>query len=99
MMIQYIVKSNEEIKHYGDPKKTVKKYGTFKILLDDEIMRKWQSAVDRQIPVYLSTCGNPPDNKIYTRVEGIYVGVLTFIICMSKQTWTRILISVSVSMS
>jgi len=32
--------------------------------------------MDRQIPVYLSTCGNPPNNKIYTRVEGRYVGEL-----------------------
>uniref|UniRef100_A0A915NGZ5 Uncharacterized protein n=1 Tax=Meloidogyne floridensis TaxID=298350 RepID=A0A915NGZ5_9BILA len=73
MVVQYICNSSEEIKYYGDPKKTVEKYGIFKILLDDELLKKWQSAVDRQIPVYLSTCGTPPNNKIYTRVEGLYV--------------------------
>nr|CAD2192300.1 unnamed protein product [Meloidogyne enterolobii] len=76
MVVQYICNSSEEIKYYGDPKKTVEKYGIFKILLDDELLKKWQSAVDRQIPVYLSTCGTPPNNKIYTRVEERYVDYL-----------------------
>ena len=40
MMVQYICNSSEEIKYYGDPKKTVEKYGIFKILLDDEVMNK-----------------------------------------------------------
>nr|CAD2163479.1 unnamed protein product [Meloidogyne enterolobii] len=48
--------------------------GIFNIPLDNRLMKKWQSAVDRQIPVYLSTCDTPPNNKLYTRVDMRYWG-------------------------
>nr|CAD2206188.1 unnamed protein product [Meloidogyne enterolobii] len=46
--------------------------GIFNILLDDNLLKKWQSALDRQIPVYLSGYDNPPNEKIYTKVELSY---------------------------
>ncbi|CAK5048004.1 unnamed protein product [Meloidogyne enterolobii] len=51
--------------------------GIFNILLNDQLVERWQSAVDSRIPVYLSLCDTPPNNKLYTRVdmsevEGLY---------------------------
>nr|CAD2187482.1 unnamed protein product [Meloidogyne enterolobii] len=43
--------------------------GIFKFSLDDRLLKKWQSAVDRQIPTYLNTCPTPPGSDIYTRVD------------------------------
>uniref|UniRef100_A0A915NMZ6 Uncharacterized protein n=1 Tax=Meloidogyne floridensis TaxID=298350 RepID=A0A915NMZ6_9BILA len=41
--------------------------GIFEISLEANLLEKWQAALDRQIPVYLSTYDNPPNKKIYTK--------------------------------
>nr|CAD2187496.1 unnamed protein product [Meloidogyne enterolobii] len=46
--------------------------GIFEISLEANLLEKWQAALDRQIPVYLSTYDNPPNKKIYTKVALSY---------------------------
>nr|CAD2201472.1 unnamed protein product [Meloidogyne enterolobii] len=43
--------------------------GIFNFLLNDQLIEKWQSAVDKRIPVYFSLSDTPPTNKLYTMVD------------------------------
>nr|CAD2192301.1 unnamed protein product [Meloidogyne enterolobii] len=47
------------------------KSGIFNVVLEDSFLKRliWQSAVDRRIPVYLSTCDTPPTQKLFTSVK------------------------------
>nr|CAD2192310.1 unnamed protein product [Meloidogyne enterolobii] len=47
----------------------ITKSGIFNIPLDNQPINKWQSAVDRQLPIYLSTCNIPPKRELFTFIN------------------------------